>query len=360
MARRVFLHIGAPKSGTTYLQDRLSRSRDTLLAQSLDYLETRSGDHFHAALDLIQRPWAGELKRARGQWDALADSGRRSSGDVLVSHEILAAARPEQVARAFDSFGEAEFHVVLTVRDLGRQIPAEWQESVKHRSLTKFETFMGKVIVQPRIAPSWWFWRVQSVPDVLARWSNGLTPEQVHVVTVPPSGAPPELLWERFISVLGLDPGAQYAQNAEANASLGIADVAVLRRLNRRLKHAGVSRATYVELVRELLAKEVFAEHEETETAVVPEEHRAFVGEVTEEWLDWIIGSRVDVVGDVEDLRPRWPEIAHRHPDHPQSSRMTTSAIEALAAVLIAQDRTAAGEDLATQAKRLTRRLRGS
>ena len=33
MSRVVFLHIGAPKTGTTYLQDRLTRNAATLAAQ---------------------------------------------------------------------------------------------------------------------------------------------------------------------------------------------------------------------------------------------------------------------------------------------------------------------------------------
>jgi hypothetical protein len=364
MADRVFLHIGAPKSGTTYLQERLAHNRSTLDGRGLHYLDTRTGDHFQAALDLIERPWAGELKRARGQWHVLADAVRRTSGDAVVSHEILAAATPPQIARALETIGESEVHVVLTARDLGRQLPAEWQEQVKHRSTARFQGFLERVTAAPRVAPAMWFWRVQSVPDVLTRWATGLTPDQVHVVTVPPRGAPPGELWRRFAAVLGIDteddPTEDPAPGERANASLGVVEVAVLRRLNRRLRRAGVSRQTYVPLVRDLIAKQVFAAHEDMRLAVVPSEFWPFVDEVAQEWREWIEGSGVHVVGDLDDLNPRWPEPEEvdRHPDRPPANLVAQSAIEALAEVLAEIDRGGGPDDSA--ARRLGRRLLGS
>jgi hypothetical protein len=359
MADRLFLHIGAPKSGTTYLQDRLALNRDVLAAAGLHYLETRTGDHFQAALDLIERPWAGELKRARGQWQVLADAARRTSGDVLISHEILAAATREQVVRAFETLGDAEPHLVLTARDLGRQLPAEWQETVKHRSVARFQGFLDRVVAAPRMSSGMWFWRVQSVPDVLTRWAAGLTPAQVHVVTVPPKGAEPGTLWRRFGSVVGIDPGLELVDSDLANASLGTAEVAVLRRLNRRLRRAGVSRETYVPLVRDLIAKKVFAAHEDMETAVVPQEYWPFVEEVSEEWREWLDGAGVDVVGDLDELLPQWPapEDLGRHPDKPPPNQVARAAIEALAEVLAEIDRSGAPDEGAT--RRLGRRLLG-
>ncbi|MGN6251430.1 MAG: hypothetical protein ACTHNS_06415 [Marmoricola sp.] len=367
MARRIFLHIGAPKSGTTYLQDRLSRSRDVLAEHGMLLPQLRSGDHFEAALDLIERPWSGELERARGQWDVLAEQVRREPGDVIVSHEILAAARPEQVRRAVASFGDAELHVVLTARDLGRQLPAEWQEMVKHRNVAKFATFMRRVVQAPRTSPEMWFWRVQSLPDVLTRWGTGLTPDRIHVVTVPPPGAPADALWERFLGVLGLDPALPWAEAAVSNASLDVAQIAVVRRLNRRLRRAGVSRDTYVPFVRELVVRDVFGSRPAGVRPALPRAYREFVEEVTTEWLDWLEGSGIDVAGDPEDLRTRWPdtEPEARDPDRPRAGAVADAALDALAAVLIELDRgdpdvppvTAA---LAAVPRRLGRRLRGS
>ena len=89
---------------------------------------------------------------------------------------------------------------MLSVRDLVRQIPAEWQENVKHRSGLSYGRFLDQIQdpdrEDSRIAT--WFWGVQEIPDILNRWGHDLPPERVHLVTVPPPGGPPDLLWERF------------------------------------------------------------------------------------------------------------------------------------------------------------------
>ena len=187
MSRRAYLHVGTPKSGTSYLQDKLALNRALLEKQGLEYPRTRTGDHFEAALDLIGERWAGEEEAARGQWDALAVEAHRSGRDVLVSHEILAAAGPGAVAQALASFPDHEIHVVVTARDLGRQIPAEWQERVKHRGSREFAEFLKTLFKNYRRTDwSMWFWRVQHLPRMLATWGAALPPERVHLVTVPP------------------------------------------------------------------------------------------------------------------------------------------------------------------------------
>ena len=233
MSRKVLMHVGTPKSGTSYLQDRLALNRDGLRTQGLNYVETRTGDHFEAALDLLGERWAGAEKAAKGQWDTLVAEARRSRGDVLISHEILAAVPRDRARQAVHTFAGDEVHVLVTARDLGRQVPAEWQERVKHRGRREYEKFLD-AMVRNHARTDWrmWFWRVQDLPEVLTTWGNGLPPERIHLVTVPGPGGPRDALWERFGSVLGLDPRAPYAETETTNASLGGAEVTLLRRLN--------------------------------------------------------------------------------------------------------------------------------
>ena len=66
MTRVVHLHIGAPKTGTTYLQDRLDLNLASLARHGVTIPAPRSGHsdvfHFRAALDLL-------LERARREPD---------------------------------------------------------------------------------------------------------------------------------------------------------------------------------------------------------------------------------------------------------------------------------------------------
>ncbi len=358
MSRRVHLHVGTPKSGTSYLQDRLALNRGRLEQQGIDYIHTRRGNHFEAALDLIDETWAGEEKAARGQWEALALDARKARRDVLVSHEILAAAGPEHVARAMASFPDHEVHVVLTARDLGRQIPAEWQERVKHRGRRDYREFL-RALEKNYARTDWlmWFWRVQHLPRILDTWGADLPPEQVHLVTVPPSGGPRDLLWKRFAGVVGVTEEASYAESETTNESLGGAEVTMLRRLNIELAEREVPRDTYVEWVREGLVKDVLAQRAAQERATVPPQHRAHLDELTAEWLQQIRESGIDVVGDLDDLVPVWPdEASWTDPDEADAAVVAEAAIQALAYVI---DEIDAGTRGTGPMARLTRRLRG-
>ncbi len=102
-ARKVLVHVGAPKTGTSFVQDLLFRSRDELTRLGTLYPADRFDAHFLAALDLMELPWGGLEREAVGRWDRLAAEVRAWPGDVVVSHEILATASREQVARALAS-----------------------------------------------------------------------------------------------------------------------------------------------------------------------------------------------------------------------------------------------------------------
>ena len=55
---------------------------------------------------------------------------------------------------------------------------------------------------------------------MLDRWTAGIPRERVHLVTVPPPGSSPTLLWERFAGLFGLDV-EEFAPTERVNASLG-------------------------------------------------------------------------------------------------------------------------------------------
>jgi hypothetical protein len=128
MSRVVYLHVGAPKTGTTYLQDRLALNRNELARHDVHYPLGLHASQFRPALDLIDMPWGGQREDVEGEWDALMGRVRRHSGTVIISHEILAGAKPAQITRAMEDLRGGEVHLVYSARDLARQIPAEWQE----------------------------------------------------------------------------------------------------------------------------------------------------------------------------------------------------------------------------------------
>ena len=168
MTRRVLLHVGAPKTGTSFVQDILFTHRETLRERGILYPADRHDSHFLAALDLMELPWGGLEREAGGAWDRLVSEVREWPGTAIISHEILGTASRVQVARALESLGAhegTEVHVVYSSRDLVRQIPAEWQENVKHRRTKTYGRFLENLRDEQRSAEvAQWFWGVQEVP----------------------------------------------------------------------------------------------------------------------------------------------------------------------------------------------------
>lgn len=358
MSRAVHLHIGAPKTGTTYVQDRLARNAATLSAQGVLYPGRALGDpstfHFRAALDLLGQDWGGPKGHAAGAWDAMVRKTRRHRGDVIISHEILAPAPPEKVAKVMDDLHGAEIHVVYSARDMARQLPAAWQESIKQGRKWTFARFLNKVE-----RGQTWFRRAMDLPSVLGTWGAKLPADRIHVVTVPhdrgPSG---DELWFRFCRAFGIDPAWAPLDSERANRSLGIAETQLIRRLNRRLELPMWRDTTYDMLIRELLAQQVLVSRDSIPVRLPPE-RLEFAEAMADSWIGWIQSSGVDVIGDPEDLRPRRPaeDARWRNPDRVSPKLQLDAALDALAVMTReAANRTEAdglGRKLREQARKL-------
>ena len=367
MKRRVYVHVGAPKTGTTYLQNRLTASIGTLAEHDVHYatkpLVTPHLFQFRAALDLLGRTdWKGPIAKSDGAWDAMARRIRRHSGTVIFSHEILAAAKPKHVERLWsdlDVGGSTELHVVYTARDLARQLPAAWQEGIKQGQRWTFASFLERFQ-----AEKLWFYRTFDFPSVLTTWGADLPPERIHLVTVPGEGVdvPRDELWHRFATACGIDAAWAPQEGPRANRSLGMAETQLIRRLNRRLERSQRPGGRYDALIRMMLAESVLVERESQRVRVPPALH-PWLAERTERWIEWAEQSEIEVVGDLADLRMPAPDLdaEWRDPDRVGPRKQLNAALDALAAMTEeAARRGDPGATLTAKVKRARDRLAGS
>ncbi len=302
----MFLHVGVPKSGTSFLQATLRANADRLAEQGVWYPTQQHRGLFHAALELTgNHPgWGVPQQRVEGSWAGLCREARRRGGTSVFSNELFSNVRAEDVPAALAELDGCEVHVVATARDLARQLPAEWQEGVKHGRGLGFDAFLARVLDPDREhSHATKFWRHQDLTDVLGRWGRDLPPARVHVVTCPPPGAPRDLLWRRFCSVVGVDPSSATLPESGANTSLGVTAVDVLARVNRRL-HSGATPPHLRRTVKQVLVNEALRS-DGSERVTTPAELVPRLAEITAEWVRRIGAAGYDVVGDLDDLTPR-------------------------------------------------------
>jgi len=335
MARRIWIHVGTPKTGTSAFQHALFTHHETLAASGITYPGDRFDAHFLAALDLMDLPWGGLEREAVGAWQRLVSEVVAAPGDVILSHEIFGRASRLQVERALADLGggsdAVEIHVVLTGRDLARQLPAEWQENVKHRRTLTYASFLAAVTDPTRSREiAQWFWGVQEIPDILERWGGTLPPDRVHVVTLPPAGAAPALLSDRLAELFGLDRELLQPTGERANASLGVAESELVRRLNE-LVELTLPNERYRQFVREALVHQNLGVRRESPRLTVPADVHAWAIEVSDAWIAQLRDRGYDVVGDLDELRPTPQTEDFVDPEAADPADLAKVALKALA-----------------------------
>lgn len=340
MPHKVVLHVGSPKTGTTFLQQVLWSQRDLAREQGLLLPLTSFHDHYLASVDVRGLSYEPRYPpRAIGIWTALVEEGLAFDGNVLVSHELFAGATAAQAVAAVGAWGDVDVHVVVTARDLVRQIPAEWQEHIKHRSAVTFTDFVGELKTRGQQAK--WFWTVQDYADVCRRWGAAVPPERLHVVTVPPRGSGPEALWERFAGLVGLEAAAFHLEVSKTNRSLRAEQTELLRRVNAQLGARLRKPGAYPETVKEILAQEVLAGRPGGARVALSGDDWTFAVERSRRMADELRSLGVDVVGDLAELTPTGalavsstPDGTTDHPEATPDAVLLTEGIEALSGLL--------------------------
>jgi hypothetical protein len=278
MARRrprVYLHIGAMKTGTTYLQELMADNRDALARAGFLFPGQTWAQQDRAARDVLEFSTVDYRigAQSKGMWDRLTAEmlAHRGKGS-LYSMEFLSFADEERASRIVESLAGADVHVILTVRDAGVVIPTQWATSCRNTGKVPWPAFVNGVrqvleSPQPRGRAARLFQRTQGIPRMLEVWAPLVGAERLHVITVPPRGSDPRLLWERFASVVGVDPAVCPPGLAYANPSLGHASTELLRRINVEL--GPVVRSDYDRVVKARLARTVLGSRAALESPIV-------------------------------------------------------------------------------------------
>ncbi|MER7546487.1 hypothetical protein ABTW95_26120 [Spirillospora sp. NPDC127506] len=333
----VYLHIGAAKSGTTFLQNVLWHNRDRLREHGVLYPGRDDAAHVRAAFDLRETFFRGASDPlVPGAWPDLVAQARAWPGTTLISQELFAPALRRHVARALDDLGFADVHLIFTVRDLARQIPAHWQEDVKNRFTTSFSDFTAALRRKDRnsVKVARLFWGLQDPIDVLGRWGEHLPAENVHLVTLPRPGAPRDLLWKRFCHVVGVPPESFDLGAPFANPSLGLPEAQLLRRLNASLDQATSDWHFYNDEVKHHLAQDVLGGRTDSPRIRLPAEDRVWAAEQAAETIRALREAGYDVTGDLEELRPSPSADGGRHPDDPDWAGIADAGGDVVEALL--------------------------
>jgi hypothetical protein len=329
--KTVYLHVGMHKTGTTYLQLLCNLNRETLRSQGVHYAGGPDGVSPVLAVSDLQgrRPRGHDHSRLDGAWNAMAAEVEASElPTALVSNEALGLSTLKQARRAIGSFS-GRVCVIVTARDLARVLVSQWQEDVKNDHSWTWRAYAdaAKDPDQAHQMPALGFWRRADPVRAADTWSAAGA-ESIVVVTVPPSGAPHDLLVRRFSSVVGIDPAGLAEEPSWDNEQVGAAGTEILRRVNEALG-GRLNQAQHARAVRRGLVPMLVRGADRTSLRLPADEY-PWVAKRAEETIAALTDRGYRVVGDLADLRPREPDddVA---PDDVGDPELLDMAVHALA-----------------------------
>ena len=334
-SRRVFLHLGLQKTGTSYLQGVMSHNQGLLADRGLDLVPGSRRESFELML-LVRGRYNPERDPASvgGALDRFTAQLERAPGPkALVSQESLAASRRAQVRRLVEACGDREVHVVLTVRDLARQVPSSWQQELKAARTVGYERWLERLQDGERAGRGGHPWIQLDPPAVLARWADLVPPERIHLVTVPPPGSASTLLLERYCRVLGIRAEELAPAPGRGNTSLGRVQAELLRRVNLGLPDDLRRRQVYGDVGKRWFASQVLA-RQDADRLLVPERLRPWCEKVADAQVTALAEAGYQVAGDLEDLRCRDSAFGPDAEASATDAELSAAAVEALVHVV--------------------------
>ena len=232
-----FIHIGAPKCGSTALQSWLARNRVTLAAQGVHYVS--EGAHWIAPAKAL----VGVADRVSGkpvpmrEWERLVAAVRKATPDsgstarAIISSEWYAGASDDAVERAVRDLDGSRMRVLLFVRPLSSTLVSAWQQALKLGGKQSLQEWLTTIFDEPTSPTAERAWGKHRYDLIAARWAKRIGGDRVSIVVLDPTN--PESLFRTVEEIAGVVPGSASAAPSRTNQSLSPFESDVLLALNK-------------------------------------------------------------------------------------------------------------------------------
>lgn len=229
MTRRVIVHVGQMKSGTTFVQQTLAHNRERLLTNGISYPGPKFNQQ-HACYGLCGNDiyWVHDQERWEHAGDALLDSIRAFDGTILISSEALSCMPRAGVDRFVERIGGIDT-VVVTVRNMLSTLLSAWQQGVKRGSEASLAEFFARMQEEREAKAG--LWRNYAFGSTVERWSHHADVSVVVVDSFERDAIVQVFL--RAARIDGVELTAPELSAKDRNISLRWEDAELLRTINR-------------------------------------------------------------------------------------------------------------------------------
>lgn len=331
--KKLLLHVGPAKTGTTGLQMLLDQNREVLKRLRISYPGSSSDQH-RAARALLNRPNPRGGKQSLEHWNDLVKKVSKSKDDLVISSEFFSFANSQQIESIVKAFHGAELHILITARSYYDVIPGVWQQQFKYDDSIKLEEWIRhSVLGNAEGANS--FYESQNYVHLIKKWAAHVSTNQISLFVLPSSQAS---IAEQVEIFLGIAPGTLNVNVSAPNRGLTASEQRLTWEFERQVRDAGISRGIYVKNRRvspSLIAQSPVHADLKSRLITLPAEFEPAIGQMTNEFIAYLSDSGVNVLGDLGDLRVNTRQARTIEREEGASSGVPIRLIGAVAAEMV-------------------------
>ena len=237
MSKKLIVHAGFHKTGTTALQSAFFANINELVEFGINYPQVGGKAQHKAIYSLMGKTWGwedrGGVTATDKRWKDLLKQVSKTKKTTLISSEFLCELNEEQIARFKKDLNVADAHIYFTIRPLLKIIPSAYQQHLKIGIKSDYEKWLHSILDEPgvsTITPS--FWVRHTHAKVISKWIAEFGADRVTLIVV--DEAQPELMYDTFSELLGLPAKfLKKQENQDSNRSLSLNEITMLNRINR-------------------------------------------------------------------------------------------------------------------------------
>lgn len=220
---RYVIHIGAHKTGTSYLQVLFRELSSRMKARGILYPSQWTGDGALGHVTLVARLRAGDDDNLRREVSELNHSG---CDIVLLSAEDLSLLSVEQIATLKEHIGGHSVSVVFYCRRWLDLLPSVWQELIKHGRTLSLPEYVAIQLANPAVSTALNYALKLDKFSAVFGLGNLFIASYSNIVDAG------ESLAEHFFGTFLSWPDAPGLRKVLVNASLSLLDSEMIRILN--------------------------------------------------------------------------------------------------------------------------------
>ena len=336
--KKVVIHAGFHKTGTTALQHSLQASTELLKTAGYRYPIVDQGtSQSGSVLALADRGWGWQ---ARGSkvipkriWTKLVKQVRSGQDNIILSSEFFSELDELQIQEIKSAFAALDCQIVFTLRAFDKLFPSTYQQALKSGSAYSYEAWLERTVKDYFAEQKTGFWKRNRHAQVISRWQQIFGAENVTIITADESN--PGLLFARFSEFLRLPVGTlKPVADSGLNRSLLLDEIHLLRAINNNVPKSRnwnaymtfIRRGTFEQITATPAAKVSAAEKLRTPKAYAKKIEQIAALEMAE-----LKALDLRVLGDIRDLEVGTAPIG-------PNAELTQISIDKVAAVIASYD----------------------